>query len=154
MKIEAIDEVSDGIEIGRWKLSEEYGILDSPLNKELLLEPRLSKLLYTLGSNACAVVSRNYLVSTIWKDTIVNEESLTRAVADLRKVLKYHFGSEVSILTIPKRGYKLIFAESPQKGRGWLKGKYSVKYAIYGFLLFFITVMWLAGFLKVMVHTP
>lgn len=72
------------------------------------LEPRLMKLLCRLAEQCNAVVSRDGLISYLWPRVIVNENSLTRAVSDLRKALRYDPDSSIEIKTIPKRGYSLI----------------------------------------------
>ncbi len=72
------------------------------------LEPRLCKLLCYLASHPQQVVDRDTLVSVLWPRVIVNENSLTRAVSELRKLLTLESSPElVYIETIPKRGYRL-----------------------------------------------
>jgi DNA-binding winged helix-turn-helix (wHTH) protein len=77
--------------------------------QERQLEPRLIKLLCFLAANEDRVLSREELVQELWPRVIVNENSLTRAVSELRKQLRIK-GSSVThyIETIPKRGYRLI----------------------------------------------
>ena len=75
------------------------------------------------------------MTEKIWSDTIVNEDSLTRAVSDLRKVLKENFRNPPKIQTLHKRGYKMIIPEQELSIPIWLKGiKYSV-YFVIGFVL-------------------
>lgn len=115
MKIVTDNKMEGIAEVGKWKFSSTYGITKSPKGKVLLIEPRLSKLLYYLSYNANTNVSREYLVSNIWADTIVNEESLTRAVSDLRKLLIENFRDSINIETIRGRGYKLSLKVEPKK---------------------------------------
>lgn len=107
-------EMSPEIQVGKWRISAEYGILSSPKGINLLLQPRLSKLMYLLSLNANEIVSRDYLVKNIWENIIVNDDSLTRAIADLRKLLLKNFGEALVIDTIPKRGYKLSLLAGPR----------------------------------------
>lgn len=73
------------------------------------LEPRLTKLLCYLAANEGKVVSRDDLVKVLWPKVIVNENSLTRAVSELRKQLVAQEDSiSTYIETIPKRGYRLL----------------------------------------------
>lgn len=102
------------VEVGKWKISNTYGIIASGEGKALILEPRLSKLMYFLCVNDNSVVSRDYLIENIWQDTVVNEESLTRAVADLRKQLISNFVKSPKIETIRKRGYKITILPPPK----------------------------------------
>jgi len=72
------------------------------------LEPRLMQLLCLLAREAGTVITRETLIQTLWPTVIVTENSLTRAVSDLRLKLAQP-GEERSDLieTIPKRGYRL-----------------------------------------------
>jgi DNA-binding winged helix-turn-helix (wHTH) protein len=72
------------------------------------LEPRLMKLLCLLAASPGQVVSRDELVAELWPRVIVNENSLTRAVSELRKLLQTEdFPARDKLRTIPKRGYRL-----------------------------------------------
>jgi len=53
------------------------------------------------------VVTREQLISAIWPRVVVTENSLSRAVSDLRRQLRHPDHSEAWIETIPKRGYRL-----------------------------------------------
>lgn len=71
------------------------------------LEPRLMQLLCLLASAPGAVQTRDHLINRIWPKVIVNENSLTRAVSELRKKLELDGTSKRLIDTIPKTGYRL-----------------------------------------------
>ncbi len=69
------------------------------------------------------VVSRDELMKRVWPDTFVVEESLTRAISELRKVFGDSSREPRIIETIPKKGYRLIApvawnAEPPQTAPG------------------------------------
>lgn len=70
------------------------------------IEPRLMQLLCFLAANSLTVVDRDALVQQLWPNVIVNENSLTRAVSELRKQLRGGCDKN-TIETIPKRGYRL-----------------------------------------------
>lgn len=144
MKEVSPDNSKREIEISKWKISHEFGILASPEGKSLLLEPRLSKLLYFLGLNANEIVSRDYLANNIWKDTIVNEESLTRAIADLRKALSKNFNKAIEIDTIRKRGYKLVLNKEPKVKVHALKLKIKdpLRHLVLGLVLIMLALLW------------
>ncbi|MDD9894313.1 MAG: winged helix-turn-helix domain-containing protein [Gammaproteobacteria bacterium] len=73
------------------------------------LEPRLTKLLCYLAANQGKVICREELVNLLWPRVIVNENSLTRAVSELRKQLVItNDPNSTYIETIPKRGYRLL----------------------------------------------
>lgn len=93
------------------------------------LEPRIMHLLCLLASAGGTVVSREELMLALWPKVIVNENSLTRAVSELRKALAITASSESSaprttlIETVSKKGYRLnavirfgdIKADIPQR---------------------------------------
>lgn len=74
-------------------------------DQQQTVEPRLIKLLCMLAAEAGQVVDRQRLIDALWPRVIVNDNSLNRAVSDLRKALQGH--SHSWIQTIPKRGYRL-----------------------------------------------
>ncbi len=73
-----------------------------------LLEPRLMRLLCLLAASADAVVAREDIITVLWPRVVVNENSLTRAVSDLRRALTAAGDKRSALIqTIPKRGYRL-----------------------------------------------
>lgn len=71
------------------------------------LEPRLMHLLCLLAVDPQQVVTRDELMEVLWPRVIVNENSLTRAVSELRKKLGEGAAGNSLIDTIPKTGYRL-----------------------------------------------
>lgn len=66
------------------------------------------KLLSHLARHQGKVVERDSLVELLWPKVIVNENSLTRAVSELRKQLSSTSDPKTTFIeTIPKRGYRL-----------------------------------------------
>lgn len=76
------------------------------------LEPRLIHLLCYLAANTNQVLSRQALIAELWPTVVVNENSLTRAISELRKQLGSPEPAARStsnyIDTIPKKGYRLL----------------------------------------------
>ena len=72
------------------------------------LEPKVMQVLLCLAAQAGQVVSKERLMLTVWPDTFVGDDVLTRSISELRRV----FGDDVKeprfIQTIPKSGYRLI----------------------------------------------
>lgn len=103
------DPFSQPFLIGDWQVDPTLNQLqqtDGSLSRHL--EPRLAKLLCYLAAHELEVVERDTLVSVLWPRVIVNENSLTRAVSELRKLLTLESDPKrVYIETIPKRGYRL-----------------------------------------------
>jgi DNA-binding winged helix-turn-helix (wHTH) protein len=77
------------------------------------LEPRVMHLLCLLAAADGNVVTRDELMMALWPKVIVNENSLTRAVSELRKALSIPTQAETdtvrstAIETVSKRGYRL-----------------------------------------------
>lgn len=71
------------------------------------LEPRLMHLLCLLAVDSQKVITREELMEALWPRVIVNENSLTRAVSELRKKLGNSTSGKPLIDTIPKTGYRL-----------------------------------------------
>ena len=90
-----------------WLVIPELNKLQNQLtNQRRSIEPRLMQLLCFLAANESIVLGRDSLVEQLWPNVIVNENSLTRAVSELRKQLRDGCRKDV-IETIPKRGYRL-----------------------------------------------
>jgi eukaryotic-like serine/threonine-protein kinase len=77
------------------------------------LEPKVMQVLVLLAGHAGQVIAKERLIRTVWPDTFVTDDVLTRAISELRRV----FGDDVKesrfIQTIPKSGYRLIARVSP-----------------------------------------
>ena len=97
-------------EIGDWRVMPELNRLQhSSTAATRQLEPRLINLLCFLAANSDKVLSREELIQELWPHVVVNENSLTRAISELRKQLRTANASiDDYIETIPKRGYRLI----------------------------------------------
>lgn len=96
--------------IGEWLVQPQLNRLQhrhSDLCRQL--EPRLVHLLCYLAANAYQVLTRDELIEELWPQVIVNENSLTRAISELRKHLSLDATTAlVYIETIPKKGYRLL----------------------------------------------
>src|SRR6185295_4464212 len=64
--------------------------------------------LVCLAEHPGEVVAKEHLIRTVWPDTFVTDDVLTRSISELRRV----FGDDAKeprvIQTIPKSGYRLI----------------------------------------------
>ncbi len=76
--------------------------------KEWRLEPKIMQVLCILAKRPNEVVSRDFLFDTVWKDTVVVDMVLTRAISELRTVFNDSPTAPRVIETIPKGGYRLI----------------------------------------------
>lgn len=100
--------LSQSFVMENWLVIPELNRLQNRLtNQSRSVEPRLMNLLCYLAASEFTVVDRDSLVEQLWPNVIVNENSLTRAVSELRKQLRGGC-REDAIETIPKRGYRLV----------------------------------------------
>lgn len=71
------------------------------------LQPRLVALLGCLAAAAGRTVTREELLARVWQRRMVNDEVLSRAIADLRRALDDDARQASMIETVPKLGYRL-----------------------------------------------
>ncbi len=71
------------------------------------ISPRAMSVLVVLVEAGGTVVSRNCLMDAVWRDVHVGDESLTQAVAELRRALDQKRSVHPYILTVQKTGYRL-----------------------------------------------
>ena len=48
------------------------------------------------------------LLNRVWHDAFVEEDSLTRTISILRKLLEAGYGGQECIATVSKRGYRFV----------------------------------------------
>ncbi len=77
-------------------------------NRSVRLEPHVMQLLVCLADPAGEAVSREDLFAAVWPNTVVDEDTLTRAMSDLRRAFEDNPRDPCIIETIPKSGYRLI----------------------------------------------
>lgn len=77
------------------------------------IEPRVMQVLLQLTSRPGEVFSRQELFDTVWADSVVCEEALTRTISDLRRVFRDDTKTPRVIETIRKGGYRLVAAVVP-----------------------------------------
>ncbi len=77
------------------------------------ITPKAMEVLRVLVARPGEVLTRDEILASVWPQVHVQEEVLTRAVADLRKALDDDRNEPRYIETIPKRGYRVIAQVSP-----------------------------------------
>ena len=93
--------------VGEW-------IVEPSLNRLTLrdrsvhVEPKIMRVLVTLAARPGDVVSREDLTRTVWPDTFVTDDVVTRSISELRKVFADSARQPRFIETIPKSGYRII----------------------------------------------
>ena len=100
---------ADYLTFGQWRYLRTIGQLQ-PLSatadpEVLTLEPRLHKLLNFFLDHKELVVSREQILSGVWGEGLGSDESLTRAIAALRRALQDSRVEPTYIATLSKKGY-------------------------------------------------
>lgn len=87
------------------------GLLWTAEGAHVALRPKSLALLRLLACRIGEVVSKDELISLVWHDVIVTEDSLTQGIADIRRALGDR--QHQIIRTIARRGYMLNEAPVP-----------------------------------------
>ena len=101
----------DCLQIDQWLADRKTNTLrDGSISKKI--EPKTMDVLFLLMSRSGEVLSKDEIMGSIWKDTVVGEDTLARAISMLRKAFDDDPKKPRFIETIPKRGYR--FLKKPQ----------------------------------------
>jgi TolB-like protein/DNA-binding winged helix-turn-helix (wHTH) protein/cytochrome c-type biogenesis protein CcmH/NrfG len=95
------------LQVGDWTVEAALNQL-SAAGKTVKLEPKAMAVLVYLADRPGQVVSREALLSAVWSDVVVGDDSLTQVVIKLRKALGDAPEKPAYIQTISKGGYRLI----------------------------------------------
>jgi len=93
--------------VGYWRVDAELNSVAGPM-ATAHLEPKVMEVLVCLAEHASEVVSKELLLRSVWPDTCVTDDVLTRAIFELRRAFSDDARRPRVIQTIPKRGYRLI----------------------------------------------
>jgi TolB-like protein/DNA-binding winged helix-turn-helix (wHTH) protein/Tfp pilus assembly protein PilF len=74
------------------------------------VEPKVMSLLVYLARNAGSTIAREQLFEAVWPGVVVTDDTLTQAVAKLRKAFGDDARNPRYIQTVPKGGYRLCAA--------------------------------------------
>ncbi len=80
----------------------------SRAGQRIALEPKALRVLTLLVSRAGRLVDKQELLGSVWPDTFVEENTLTRTIANLRRQLGDSSRDSKLIETVPTRGYRFI----------------------------------------------
>lgn len=98
---------NDSLRIGAWLvLPLENSLINEVKSK--VIEPQCMALLLYFSKKPMAVISRDELLNEVWKNVVVNENTLTKTIAMLRKALEDDSNNPSYIVTHLKKGYQLI----------------------------------------------
>src|SRR5579871_5473316 len=75
--------------------------------EQLALEPKAFRVLVFLLQNPGRLFSKDEIVASVWSES-VTDNSLTRSIAQLRRVLGDDSRQPLYILTVPTLGYRFL----------------------------------------------
>lgn len=87
-------------------------------DEDVALSPHLVDILSFLAQRPGQIVSKDALLEAFWPDVHVTENTLTRAIADIRKALGDDPGEPRFIQTVARRGYRFVAAFEPAREVG------------------------------------
>jgi DNA-binding winged helix-turn-helix (wHTH) protein len=119
-------------------------------SEEIRLGPVNMRVLLVLIENAGKVVSRAEIFDLVWKNQVINDDTLTRCISDIRTRLSKYSSQSNLIETLPKRGYRWLSDVSQVDGsippeKDWKHYSYR---ALVGLVLLFVlssSVLWIAS---------
>ena len=76
------------------------------------LEPRTMRLLMYMAARSGDIISIQEILEGVWSDVIVSAESVYQGIATLRRAFGDKLNDPAYIVTVPRRGYRLIAAVS------------------------------------------
>jgi DNA-binding winged helix-turn-helix (wHTH) protein len=76
--------------------------------ERISVEPKAFRVLLYLLRNPGRLISKDEIVGSVWNDSAVSDNSLTRSIAQLRRVLGDDSREPLYILTVPTVGYRFL----------------------------------------------
>ena len=99
--------MTNDLRIGSWDFSPDLHELRRG-STTVRLEPKCAEVLRLLAQRPGELVTREEILSSVWKEVHVTEEVLTNAIYQLRRIFEDDARRPRTIQTIPRKGYRLI----------------------------------------------
>lgn len=93
--------------IDDWLVKPELSTI-SRAGETVHLEPKVMQVLVQLALHPDEVLTKEWLIETVWPDTFVSEQALTRCISVLRREMQDDPHTPRYIQTISKAGYRLV----------------------------------------------
>ncbi len=106
--------LSQPFTLGHWRIDPAANEVSKGV-RTLRIEPKAMRLLACLAEHAEQPVTRRELCDVVWPDAVVGEDSLSRLVFQLRRVLGDDARQPRFIQTLPKVGYRLAVVVRPDE---------------------------------------
>lgn len=102
-----VGELRASFRAGDWIVNPEANVLIKD-DIEHHIEPKVMKVLLTLATHQGHVCTKEELVASVWPNTFVSDDALTRCISILRRVTEDDAHEPRFIQTVPKVGYRLV----------------------------------------------
>lgn len=143
-------DIQGGFQLGDWRVEPRLGELRSlSTGRVVSLRPKSMQVLLELVAAGGDVVDRETLRNDVWPETLASDESLSRCIADVRRVLASQGDDNTYIETLPKRGYRLavnVESAAPEMARGRAGGKVSRRTLAWVIAVVLVGILIIAGF--------
>ncbi len=100
-----MNEAIDSWIIKDWRILPKLNLIQNH-ESELVVKPRLMKLLEFFLLHQNEVVTKEEILNFVWEDRIVTENLLTKSISELRRLLEEKFPNQLEIETIRNVGYR------------------------------------------------
>jgi TolB-like protein/DNA-binding winged helix-turn-helix (wHTH) protein/tetratricopeptide (TPR) repeat protein len=104
--------VEGDFRVGEWLVSPKLNTVHCD-GRSVRIEPKMMQVLVCLANRPGEVLSKEELIQTVWKDTFVTDEVLTRAISELRRIFLDDAKQPHMIETVAKSGYRIIAPVQP-----------------------------------------
>ena len=104
--------LQNGFKLGPWTALPEQNRLIGP-DGQAQVTTRVMDVLVRLAEHGGEVVSREAFDESVWRDSVVTDDSLTWCISELRRTFGEQASNPRFIETIPKRGYRLLVRVEP-----------------------------------------
>ncbi len=95
------------IRVGLWLVEPDLNSISCD-GQKAHVEPKAMQVLLRLADSPGETVSKDEIIRSVWPDTFVGDDALSRAIYELRKAFQDNSQQPQVIQTIAKRGYRLI----------------------------------------------
>jgi TolB-like protein/DNA-binding winged helix-turn-helix (wHTH) protein/Flp pilus assembly protein TadD len=93
--------------LGQWMVCPKLNTVQAD-GRSVRLEPKFMQVLVCLAARPGEVVSKEELIGSVWKDTFVTDDVLTRAISELRRILGDDAKQPRIVETVARNGYRII----------------------------------------------
>src|SRR5215468_9632067 len=84
-------------------------------SRRLTLTPRVFAVLRHLDEHSGRLITKDELLSVVWRGTIVSDAAVASSIRDLRRALEDSSGSPRYIQTVHRRGFRYIGPIAPSE---------------------------------------